>query len=250
MPVYLCRSGAGKDEPWQYGIQVYSAPFLIEESKPSPPPQGGSSAAADGASTGQPPSSTPAPSSQQQQQHPPHQPGGGAGRDLVVATWAPDENEHQRELQRRYSSLQKQPLSPLRGQQQQQQRGGGSGGGAASGAPVVNHPIRRIKHAEIVLVDDVCVSHERYWLRLRWPGHKGGFAGYIAMGHVSDPKSKGTCVVDVGACFFLTDNKHLIAEQEYICADVYHYISIVPRFLLIFLIFVPNKTTKNSWQRQ
>jgi hypothetical protein len=54
-------------------------------------------------------------------------------------------------------------------------------------------PIRRIRHAEIVLVDDVCIAHERYWLRLRWPGHKGGFAGYIAMGLVSEqPKGKSS----------------------------------------------------------
>lgn len=45
------------------------------------------------------------------------------------------------------------------------------------------HPIRRVRHSEVVLVDDVCVAYNRYWLRLRWPGHRGGFAGYIAMGH-------------------------------------------------------------------
>jgi hypothetical protein len=48
-------------------------------------------------------------------------------------------------------------------------------------------PIRRIRHAEIVLVDDVCIAHGRHWLRLRWPGHKGGFAGYIALGKVNEP---------------------------------------------------------------
>lgn len=48
-------------------------------------------------------------------------------------------------------------------------------------------PIRRVRHAEVVLVDDVCVAFDRYWLRLRWPGGKGGFAGYIALGKVSQP---------------------------------------------------------------
>jgi len=47
-------------------------------------------------------------------------------------------------------------------------------------------PIRRVRHAEIVLVDDVCIAFDRYWLRLRWPGNRGGFAGYIAMGKISD----------------------------------------------------------------
>jgi hypothetical protein len=48
-------------------------------------------------------------------------------------------------------------------------------------------PIRRLRHAEIVLVDDVSIAYDRYWLRLRWPGSKGGFAGYIAIGKVSEP---------------------------------------------------------------
>lgn len=51
-------------------------------------------------------------------------------------------------------------------------------------------PLRRIRHAEVVLVDDVCVAFDRYWLRLRWPGSKGGFAGYLAMGLVAEEKNK------------------------------------------------------------
>jgi len=47
--------------------------------------------------------------------------------------------------------------------------------------------LRRIRHAEVVLVDDVCISHERFWLRLRWPGTKGGFAGYVAVSSASQP---------------------------------------------------------------
>lgn len=47
-------------------------------------------------------------------------------------------------------------------------------------------PIRKIRHAEVVLADDVCVAFDRYWLRLRWPGSKGGFAGYIALGKVGE----------------------------------------------------------------
>ena len=49
-------------------------------------------------------------------------------------------------------------------------------------------PIRRVRHSEIVLVDDVCIAFDRYWLRLRWPGSKGGFAGYIALGKVNEPQ--------------------------------------------------------------
>jgi hypothetical protein len=55
--------------------------------------------------------------------------------------------------------------------------------------------VRRVRHAEVVLVDDVSVAHGRYWLRLRWPG-KGGFAGYIALGAASPYMTRqatGTC---------------------------------------------------------
>lgn len=51
----------------------------------------------------------------------------------------------------------------------------------------VGAPIRRVRHSEVVLADDICVAHDRYWLRLRWPGKKGGFAGYIALGKIDDP---------------------------------------------------------------
>jgi hypothetical protein len=54
--------------------------------------------------------------------------------------------------------------------------------------------VRRVRHAELVLVDDVCIAYNRYWLRLRWPGLKGGFAGYIAMGLISETTSVGACV--------------------------------------------------------
>lgn len=47
-----------------------------------------------------------------------------------------------------------------------------------------NIAIRKVSHAHVVLADDVCIFYDRYWVRLRWPGSKGGFAGYIAMGSV------------------------------------------------------------------
>jgi len=42
-------------------------------------------------------------------------------------------------------------------------------------------PIRRIRHAELVLVDEVVFSFRNYWLRLKLPGASGGFAGYICL---------------------------------------------------------------------
>ena len=43
-------------------------------------------------------------------------------------------------------------------------------------------PIRRVRHSEVVLVDEVSVHYSKYWLRLRWPGSRGGVAGYILLG--------------------------------------------------------------------
>lgn len=57
-----------------------------------------------------------------------------------------------------------------------------SGGSSKNGLT-----IRRIRHSEVVLADDVCAAFDRYWLRLRWPGKKGGFAGYIELGRIDDP---------------------------------------------------------------
>ena len=36
------------------------------------------------------------------------------------------------------------------------------------------NPIRRVRHAEVVLVDQTLVAYGRTWLRLRWPGDQGG----------------------------------------------------------------------------
>lgn len=44
-----------------------------------------------------------------------------------------------------------------------------------------SRPLRRLRHGEIILVDDVCVALDQLWLRLRWPGSKGGFAGYLPL---------------------------------------------------------------------
>lgn len=67
-------------------------------------------------------------------------------------------------------------------------------------------PLRRLRHGEIVLVDDVCLAWDRYWLRLRWPGHRGGFAGYLPLEKSDPTKSKETTKDDTeqanGECDF------------------------------------------------
>lgn len=156
MPLYLCQPGTGHPEPWRHGIQVYASPFPIDAqhannnnniSSTASADENAASASADAASS----------SGEQQQQQQRHYHSaaagaGGNGRDYLVAGV------------------------------------GGSGGQTFTAVAITTagHPIRRVRHAEIVLVDDVCIAFDRYWLRLRWPGRRGGFSGYIAMGLVSE----------------------------------------------------------------
>jgi hypothetical protein len=51
-----------------------------------------------------------------------------------------------------------------------------------SNVAVETVPIRRVRHSEVVLVDEVSLYYGKYWLRLRWPGSRGGVAGYIVLG--------------------------------------------------------------------
>ena len=49
--------------------------------------------------------------------------------------------------------------------------------------------VRRVRNAEIVLVDEVVEECNHYWLKLCWPGAssaEAGFAGYIDLGSVQD----------------------------------------------------------------
>jgi hypothetical protein len=137
MPVYLCQPGAGSSEPWRHGIQVYAAPFAMDEAS-----------LAEG------------------------------GRDAFVlpasSTEATDWSSSDREKkdERTDTTRTSQGSHTPAGSQQRN---------------VSGLPIRRVRHAEVVLVDDTCVAFDRYWLRLRWPGHKGNFAGYIALGKVGQP---------------------------------------------------------------
>ena len=50
-------------------------------------------------------------------------------------------------------------------------------------------PVRRVRHAEVVLADMCLVAHGRTWLRLRWPGEQGGLAGFVAVGRADTSTS-------------------------------------------------------------
>lgn len=114
------------------------------------------------------------PEGQQQGQGYPYQP--------HVHTRQQQLQEQQQQQQRSASSS----LSPSRHERQFSE----SIHGPTANAESTNHaqvypeaiPIRRVRHSEVVLVDEVSVHYNKYWLRLLWPGSRGGVAGYILVG--------------------------------------------------------------------
>lgn len=89
-----------------------------------------------------------------------------------------------------------------------------------------SQPIRKVRHSELVLVDQVSLHFDRYWLRLRWPGSYGGVAGYILLGGLADlqeydvdilqQRLKGA-VGDLDSSLSKNDND--IAEEEEVNDD-------------------------------
>lgn len=167
MPVYLCQPGVTFSEPWRHGIQVYAAPFelvdLPEATVRNEPTADNLNSTADG----------------------------------VIGANAVDDANAVPAGHGGTAPLQGQPLPTFRSSptlpgsstssQQTIDVTGAEGPVHLSRTAQSGHEIRRIRHSEVVLVDDVCMSYGRHWLRLRWPGHKGGFSGYIALGKVSEP---------------------------------------------------------------
>jgi hypothetical protein len=104
---------------------------------------------------------------------------GGGGRDLVVANWTPPDNDHKNNNSEGGGDASDNTATAT----------ATAANASTTTAPAGGFAVRRVRHAEVVIVDDICVAYDRYWLRLRWPGHKGGFAGYIAMGIVSETQA-------------------------------------------------------------
>jgi len=197
MPVYVCCPGTGSNEPWRYGIQVYERPFDLDAASavatsgnnphdfPSGVPQH------DNNNNAAPTGNSHNPNTNEQAQgEPPAAPH--------------EEDDAPGEIPRFANAT---AFHSLRNSQQQQQPSTTTASSRRSLRFAANVPIRRVRHAEIVLVDDVCVAHGRYWLRLRWPGHQQQhsqhshgsssssntnslFAGYIAMGLVSKEEAQ------------------------------------------------------------
>ena len=81
-------------------------------------------------------------------------------------------------------------------------------------------PLRRLRHGEIILVDDVCVAWDRLWLRLCWPGRRGGFAGYLPLDKPSKAEQQDKDDIDDGEFSswwrFCFDNFDFVSHAYYL----------------------------------
>jgi hypothetical protein len=153
MPVYVCFPGLDSPEPWQSYIDVFAAPYEVNDETTAIRTVSNQSGVF--ANTG-------------------HR---VSGRDTAENATDHGSSVHENEDERENDDI---PLEVARldsatvdARRAELSLIGGSG---ASRPPP---HIRRLRHAEIIIVDDVCLLYSRYWLRLRWPGRRGGFAGYI-----------------------------------------------------------------------
>lgn len=186
MPVYVCNPGKGAEEPWRRNFQVFAAPFEW------PTESSGSTT-----TSHQNQNSSSSLSLPRQRV-----------TDLVSAaepvatdaskllTRADDEdiptevkNSHyHHHQQQQYDEHREAPLTANGSDSRPETASHRITLPNPSAVLAFPMPIRRVRHSEILIVDDVCIQYSRYWLRLRWPGRKGGFAGYIAMGRVDAVK--------------------------------------------------------------
>lgn len=151
MPLYLCKPGWSQSEPWRHGLQVYASPFRMEEDVGSM-----LSSSNNNNSNSSVAVSSRAVIARNDENN--------VEEETVVHTTMEHRDQEESSAMGRYkdSTSIRSSYNYNRGM-----------------------PIRRVRHAELILVDEVCSQYGRYWLRLRWPGVQGGFAGYIALGRVN-----------------------------------------------------------------
>ena len=145
MPVYLCKPGVHKADPWRHGLEVWLAPY-----------------------------------------------GNGNEWDHSI-----DHNEgvveedHPNDVNSRRSHAGSTACNEVRvNNAAVVARQGEVTPAAVVPGSVAGYIIRRVRHAEVVLVDEVVIRYGRPWLRLRWPGPRGGFAGYIDLGQMIQQKQE------------------------------------------------------------
>jgi hypothetical protein len=148
MPVYICQAGSNSSEPWRHGLQVYAAPFQLTDL-----PSGDSRDGHGNACTLAPPmvSSTGVAGQTQDDNSnnnnnnyyynndPQTQRERRFRRELIYGANANDPNSNNNENNNDINREQ-QHIESLR----------------------FGLPVRRIRHAEVVLVDDVCIAHDRH----------------------------------------------------------------------------------------
>lgn len=72
--------------------------------------------------------------------------------------------------------------------------------------------IRRVRYAEVVLVDAVFWIYGCYWLRLKWPGPRGGAAGYIALPSDVPPEDE-LGLANFDRCMPITEDREVGDEE-------------------------------------
>ena len=155
MPVYLCRPGHASTEPWRHGVQVYAYPFRIDGTAGA----GAAIGDADG--------------------------GSSASATAAAAASVGNNNDRPSEAAAAAAAaaaLASRPATDTADDGEVAAIAAVTTDRAASAG--VGVAVRRVRHAEVVLADEVSAAYGRYWLRLRWPGPRGGIAGYIALGVV------------------------------------------------------------------
>ena len=197
MPVYLCRPGHASSEPWRHGVQVYAYPFRIDGTAAATTAPTGTGTGTAG-TIGDDGSSTTAAVVESSSEGV----GDGRGRIAPASSGSGDDRPSEaaaaavaltsgvsaggqqgptasRANRRRTAA--NDPTTALLTLDDDATPANVTDRAASAGVGVA---VRRVRHAEVVLADEVSAAYGRYWLRLRWPGPRGGVAGYIALGVV------------------------------------------------------------------
>lgn len=196
MPIYLCKPGVNSVEPWRHGIPVYPHPFPLNAKSSANRSTG------DGLDRDRDASAVVRSTAG----------GTGHGSSTVTVTVTANEGnvnttssiamnmlENDQHEHEEHQQDEEEDWEETRNQSSNETTGAtlvniGHGGpersapstrqSASTSTPLSSQSvsaIRRIRHSEVVLVDDVVYMYSNYWLRLCWPGSKGGFAGYICL---------------------------------------------------------------------
>ncbi|KAK1747280.1 hypothetical protein QTG54_002624 [Skeletonema marinoi] len=195
MPIYLSLPGHATKEPWRHGLLVYERPVPLVNNPDDNNDQnvggrhGQSNDDSNNSSAVNVAIGDDSASSAQQQQQQPLRP----------------EMRHDTTMSRSHSSLEDHhpSSSSTVGTTPHQQTATAAANSNQNDTTKKSKttPIRRIRHAEVVLVDQCVIAHGRYWLRLKWPGEQEKHGGYVALCRVEDvgvPFNKSSVVVGDG----------------------------------------------------